>query len=41
MYAKDLGLSYDPNSDKLLTPQEASKISGLSFEQYKAAAGRK
>ena len=37
MYAKDLGLHYDP-SEKLLTANQAAKISGLSPKAYNEAA---
>jgi len=37
MYAKDYGLHYDPE-EKLLTANQAAKISGLSPQQYNHAA---
>jgi len=37
MYSKDLGLRYDPD-EKLLTANEAAKISGLPVKTYNQAA---
>src|SRR5262245_31090853 len=37
MYSKDLGLHYDPE-EKLLAPNQAARISGLSPQRYNEAA---
>lgn len=37
MYSKDYGLHYDPN-EKLLTADQAAKMSGITGEQYNRAA---